>query len=401
MVGISSRDEAATVSSVVRSADAGLSVVSRTPGSGLIVLADNGSTDGTVEKFLATHTMSEKMLIDTSAMAPSTGKGTNVLALIDKALEICTVERLVLLDADVRSTTATWVPSLANAAESPSPTLVTPTYSRHRYEGNITNHLASPLIRALFGVNIQQPIGGEFALNRSLMEIVRSWPRPESSEYYGIDIWLTASTLLNGYLIREVPLGQKLHDPSFRTILFMPQQVIDSLFRVAVNLPRPRFEPICAVDACVRNSVDEITVMKDTAAASAVAETLSEYLKEYSIDICKTFPFAKEIFDIPNGGMPTVDSQSWPIILADAIQALSQGDINRVRDHLIALYILRIFSYWGEIDMLPANSINKLFDDQAERVAQAVRKRCIEFSAGDRAVSSAPFDRGRWLRCHV
>ena len=48
--------------------------------------------------------------------------------------------------------------------------MAVPVYRRNRYEGNTTNHLASPLLAAVLGVHVQQPIAGDFAFNRAFIE---------------------------------------------------------------------------------------------------------------------------------------------------------------------------------------------------------------------------------------
>ena len=196
MVGIPARDEAATIASVARAADAGLKEVGAA-GDSMIVLADNGSTDATPARFLDAATTTRQLVIQSGGTG--TGKGTNVLALMEAALAH-DADRLILLDADVRSGEPAWIARLGTAVDSDIPTLAVPTYRRNRYEANTTNHLASPLVAALFGAPLQQPIGGEFAMNRALLERARTWPAPASAALYGIDIWLTTNTLREGHL---------------------------------------------------------------------------------------------------------------------------------------------------------------------------------------------------------
>ena len=45
------------------------------------------------------------------------------------------------------------------------PTSSRAAYARHRYEGTITRLLLSPLVRALYGRRLQQPLGGQQALS--------------------------------------------------------------------------------------------------------------------------------------------------------------------------------------------------------------------------------------------
>src|SRR5205823_10968409 len=99
-----------------------------------------------------------------------TGNGSNVFALVEAALN-SHVDRLILLDADVRSTEPVWIRHLA-ATNSDEPTLAVPIYERDRYEAEVTNHVARPLVAALFGSAVQQPIAGDFALNHALLREV-------------------------------------------------------------------------------------------------------------------------------------------------------------------------------------------------------------------------------------
>jgi hypothetical protein len=171
---------------------------------------------------------------------------------------------------------------------------------------------------------------------------------------------------------------------------------MDSLFHVASGLPRP-LSP-AGSGKFSRNSVDDIPVVRDTTAEATVKEILREYLEEHLQDVCDTFPAASEVFEprsaYSNIGIPKVNSEIWPIILADAIESISRCGIGRTRDHLVALYIARVFSYWDEIEGLPVDAINKLLDDQSERVASEVMNRRIEFR---RPTAPASFERGRWL----
>lgn len=232
-MGIPARNEAATVAAVAVAADAGLRRAFPAADN-MIVLADNGSTDATPERFLAAATATPQVVVRSGGLG--TGKGTNVLALIRMALEH-EAERLILLDADVRSTQPAWISRLAGELDTGEPTLAVPTYRRNRYEANTTNHLAGPLVAGLFGTPLQQRIGGEFALNRALLRRVRHWRIPASASLYGIDIWLTANTLREGHRVVEVPLGVKLHNSPFPKILQLPLQVLDSLFHVALCRP--------------------------------------------------------------------------------------------------------------------------------------------------------------------
>jgi hypothetical protein len=386
LVGIPARNEAATIAAVARAADAGL-LATFPSGDNMIVLADNGSTDGTPDAFLAAATTAPQSVVQSGAAG--TGKGTNVLALVRLALQH-DADQLILLDADVRSGEPAWIGRLAAAIDTGMPTLAVPTYRRNRYEANTTNHLASPLVAALFGTPLQQPIGGEFALNRALLHRMRHWPAPASVSLYGIDIWMTANTLREGHQVVEVPLGTKLHNSPFPKILHLPLQVLDSLFHVALRMDRP-----CPADMDRRMprraAVDIEALPQDPAVVSRVAATVCGYLETHDTEVRRLFPAATGLPAAPWG--LRIGTQDWPHLLADAVEMLARGPFQPVRDHLIALYVNRVLSFWAEIEGLSGVEIDALLDRQARDTVKAVADRSITFTG---ATAPTCFDRGYW-----
>jgi hypothetical protein len=415
MVGISALDEASTIGAVTRAADAGLATLSGRPDDRMIVLADNGSTDGTPEAFLDVPAGSPRHVI--TSPRDHSGKGTNVLALIDMALAH-NARRLVLLDADVRSCEPGWVTKLAGAVDTESPALATPIYRRNRHEANITNHLAGPLVAALFGSYVQQPIGGEFALNAGLLQRIRTWPVPTSARYYGIDIWLTANALRERHRVANVYLGRKVHDPAFRNILHMPHQVLDALLDVAGHLGPPR--PTDLANLSKMLGVDDAPARYDLRSAELISAISARYLDEYRDDITELLPGTRALRSAPWG--LRITTEDWPPLLADAVLAASTSEPSRVRDHLVALYMSRVFSYRDEIDSLDLNDITKLLTWQIEHTVREVAARPVTFGAGGRRATTecgattargkpaardgaaacdearGPYDRGRWAQ---
>lgn len=388
VVGIPARNEATTVASVAAAADAGLQQAFPS-GRNTIVLADNGSTDGTPERFLAARTTAGQLVVRSGGN--DTGKGTNVLALVELALDR-RADRLILLDADVRSAQPVWISRLAAAVDDEAPTLAVPTYRRNRYEANTTNHLASPLVAALFGTPLQQPIGGEFALNEALLHRVREWPRPASASRYGIDIWLTANTMREGHRIVEVPLGSKLHNSPFPKILHLPLQVLDSLFHVTSHLDAP-LPATMDVPMARREAVATAAVPQDPALVTRVAATVAGYLAAHAAEVRAHFRGVAGLPSAPWG--VRITTQDWPPLLVDAVATLARGDFQLARDHLIALYINRVLSFWDEIDGLTGAEIDALLDRQASDTVKMMADRAITFDRAN-VPTATVFDRGRW-----
>ncbi|CCH33346.1 family 2 glycosyl transferase [Actinosynnema sp. NPDC047251] len=386
VVGIPARDEARTVGLVASAADAGLHRASP-DGVNVVVLAENGSTDGTVERFAETPLRARGEVV--SSPGVGTGKGTNVFAVMDRALELA-ADRVLLLDADVRSAEPEWVERLADAVAGAEPVLAVPAYRRDRYEANTTNHLASPLLAAVYGVHVQQPIGGEFAFNRAFLERSRGWPRPESASLYGIDVWLTANALREHVRVVEVPLGRKLHNSPFPKILRLPQQVLDSLFHVVLRTDRVR--PAGPGGAGGRSAVDGTSVRQDPEVVSRVSASVVRYLEAHREDVRRLFPSAEGVRSAPWG--LRVTSEVWPHVLADALAAVAAGLFEPARDHLVALYVNRVLTFWEEIDGLAGSEVDRLLDRQAAATVRAVRDRGVVLGGG--GAGPGRFDVRHW-----
>jgi hypothetical protein len=91
---------------------------------------------------------------------------------------------------------------------------VTPLYSRHKYDGTITNTVTYPVTRALYGHRIRQPIGGDFGISGDLIRdyVAQETWTPDVARF-GIDIWMTTTALTGGFAVCQSRLGAKIHDP--------------------------------------------------------------------------------------------------------------------------------------------------------------------------------------------
>jgi hypothetical protein len=389
VVGIPARNEAATIASVASTADRGLALA-YPDGPNSIVLADNGSDD-TIGRFLDTAIKADRYVVRSERTG--TGKGTNVFAIMQKAHDLG-ADRLVLLDADVRSVEQEWVGLLAAAVDGDAPAMAMPLYRRNRYEANSTNHLVRPLLAATLGAHLQQPIAGDFAFNRAFLEQAATWPRPASAHLYGIDVWLTANALREGYRTVEVPLGRKTHNSPFPKILHLPQQVLDSLFHVVAGLDV--LQPRTQSPTAHREAVDDAAQQQDPAIVDRIIHSLACYLGENLKDIQELFPSARGLSAAPWGLRVAADC--WPAILADSLAALADGEFERSRDHLIALYVNRVMTFWDEIRGLTGTEIDALLDRQVHDTAWTVRERSIMLAE---PYAPGGFDPGRWLELQV
>ena len=226
MVGIPSFRNAATIGHVVRAAHAGL--VQYFPDlRPVLVNADAGSPDGTQRVVVETESPDyiasillvrpRNRLRRISLTYPEVdgvgGKGAALRTLfqIARALK---VQALVVVDSDLRSIGPEWIELLAGPILKGGFDYTTPLYSRHKFDGTITNTVTYPLTRALYGLRIRQPIGGDFGVSGDLIDhyLAQDDWTPDVSKF-GIDIWMTTTAVAGGFAVCQARLGAKIHDP--------------------------------------------------------------------------------------------------------------------------------------------------------------------------------------------
>ncbi|MGQ9676654.1 MAG: glucosyl-3-phosphoglycerate synthase [Chloroflexota bacterium] len=253
VVGIPSFRNAATIPHVVQAASAGLTQYFPELRS-VLVNSDGGSPDATRDLVLSTacpEYVEEVVLSPTAHHLPrvtftycgTPGKGSALRAIFEIARRL-NVKACVIVDSDLRSIGPEWVELLAGPILKGGYDYVAPLYARHKYDGTITNNIAYPVTRALYGRRIRQPIGGDFGLSDDLLATLLdsdSSPRSEPALWdddvarFGIDIWLTTMALTGGFAIAQARLGAKIHDPKDPAADLGPmfRQVVGTIFRLA------------------------------------------------------------------------------------------------------------------------------------------------------------------------
>ncbi len=203
--------------------------------SSVIINVDNHSPDGTKDVFLNTPTEVPKIYIST---APGVkGKGNNFRNLFEAAVEL-NAKAIIVVDADLKSITPSWIRYLGEPLMGRYD-YVAPIYARHKYDGTITNQIAYPLLRCLFGLRVRQPIGGDFGFSGKLARAFLSeklWN--DKIAHFGIDIWMTTIAIARRFNICQAFLGNpKIHKPKDPSADLGPMftQVVSTLFDLIID----------------------------------------------------------------------------------------------------------------------------------------------------------------------
>ena len=210
VVGIPSYNEAELISFPTQMANEGLIKYFGGKNS-VIINCDNNSPDGTRDAFMNTPTEVPKMYISTPPGVK--GKGNNVRNLLKKTCDLG-AQAVLLVDADLKSITPRWIKNLAEPLFEDFG-FVAPLYVRHKYDGTITNNIAYPMTRSIYGRRVRQPIGGDFGFSGELADIYleqENWT-PDVVEF-GIDIWMTTTAMCHDIPICQSYMGRpKIHKP--------------------------------------------------------------------------------------------------------------------------------------------------------------------------------------------
>lgn len=233
-VCIPSYKEADSISYPTRQANEGL--VKYFPDkSAVLINCDNNSPDDTRGAFLETPTDVPKIYLSTPPGVK--GKGNNFRNLFQKIASLG-AKAAVVVDADLKSITPEWIKHLGEPLFDGF-AYVAPLYVRHKYDGTITNGIAYPLTRALYGRRVRQPIGGDFGFNNKLNNAyLQSKVWDEAVANFGIDIWMTTLAVNQKVQICQSFMGRpKIHrtkDPGAH-LGPMFRQVVGTIFAMLPN----------------------------------------------------------------------------------------------------------------------------------------------------------------------
>jgi glucosylglycerate synthase len=206
----------------------------------VLINADAGSSDATVERLVE----SGLPLVRAQHEAPAAqlgavpfhgvpGRGAALRLAVGIARRLG-VRVLLVLEADVTSVRGEWLERLARPVLEQGADLVMPVHARHRYDGTITNLVLAPLVGALFGRRLHQPLSGPRALSARLLERLAGETRwPESGRSIA-DLWIAGTAVAEGLSVHEARLGRWRVESSTRTtdLPTMVAQTLGAVFAV-------------------------------------------------------------------------------------------------------------------------------------------------------------------------
>ena len=391
VVGIPSYNNARTIGHVVRAACAGLAKYFPQM-KAVIINSDGGSTDGTPQAVLSTHVEDAHLLLLNTPLSgvhrlsqpyhgiPGKGSAFRLIFQMASHLE---AKACAVVDSDLRSITPEWFDLLLRPILFAGFDFVAPYYHRHKYDGTITNSIVYPLTRALYGLRVRQPIGGEFGISARLLKRYLERDDWETDvARYGIDIWMTTIAIAEGYRVCQSFLGAKLHDAKDpgADLSAMLQQVVGSVFSLMQEYEpvwrrRTGSEPADLFGFRFDVGVEPITVNVDRMiqafrrGCAELAEVWSLALARETYEAVRRLGEASE--HASKEGFHLAD-ELWTHVVYDFACAYRRQRVGRghLLRSLTPLYLARVASFVYETrEMLPA------------AVEERIEALCLRFEA--------------------
>ncbi len=371
VVGIPSRNTVHTIGYVLKMVVEGLDKYYESTDKAVIV-CDGLSDDGTIDVVNVLRKYSTvPIILVPNLRAP--GKGSAVRTIIELTSQLSSADVLVLVDSDLRSITPEWIPLLSETARKYG--YATPLYTRHKYDATITNFVARPLTTMAYGVDVHQPIGGDFGLSRKLVDLLADsylWTSNPWTQLFGVDIFMTHTALANNINVGEALLKAKIHeakDPA-KNLKKMFIEVTGALFTVLVeyedkwasigrrSIHKPPVEtqpPVPDVRPWEVKVEFRRALLEFLNGLDKYGDLYTKYLGDYT----------ERLYNMKNG----IDTENWIYILSKAYSYFK--NTTRFKDKVLLLNSLyhlwqgRLYNYYNMVKDLPEEQVEELLEKES------------------------------------
>jgi hypothetical protein len=264
VVGVPTLNNADTIGGALKAADEGLTAYfprQRT----VIISADGGSRDGTPEivaelssgaggnRHVSGALRTRHQITTSYGGVPGKAGAVRV---IFAAADLLQAGAVAVLDPEVTSLAPAWIATLVAPVLKESFDLVAPSYGRHPLEGLMLSQLVRPLMRAMYGREIYEPLLGEFGCSgRFAAHCLAEDGWNKTLIHDAIELWLTTTAFVGDFRACQTFLGPRTlasrqqPRPALRDVFPL---VVASLFECLDThasswLPRQGFQPLPVV----------------------------------------------------------------------------------------------------------------------------------------------------------
>ena len=199
----------------------------------LIIVADGGSTDDTrdVANSKTVYPYIEKMV---TIYRGNPGK-SSAYRMIFESARFLNARVCVICDPAAQNVKPEWIKNLIDPILIADYHFAISSNNHHKHDAFLSNNFAYFLIRAFFGRQIRQPLGGDYGVSGNLASFFieqEIWENQTSA--YGIDLWMTLTATMEGFKVCQSNLGYKKveHGNQFTFLEENFIEVITSIFEM-------------------------------------------------------------------------------------------------------------------------------------------------------------------------
>ncbi|HXH50817.1 MAG TPA: glycosyl transferase family 2 [Terriglobia bacterium] len=213
----------------------------------VLINPDGGSKDGTPEAIRNSSTPDFRTVLSsaplrtihriTTTYGSVDGRST-AWRIIMAAADLLRARACAVVSPDIESITPEWIEALVRPVYKEQFDLVTPIYHRHKYDGLLVNNIIAPAIRAVYGVNVREPVGSELGFSgRLACHYLEQEVWHEEFVRARTEIWMTTRAIADGFRLCQAFLGPKVHaqETSTQNIVTAIREALGTLLRCMEN----------------------------------------------------------------------------------------------------------------------------------------------------------------------
>jgi glucosylglycerate synthase len=345
----------------------------------VMINSDAGSIDGTPELIRDAAFLSGEMVQTSHSLRTMhrvvtpyhgiPGKNTAMQALF-AAAALTQANTLVVIDPAGPATTAERVTELITPIWRSEVEFLAPRYRRHPRDGALITQLVRPLVRAVYGVELDEPLGAEFACSgRFAAHCLEQDIWNQDAATFAIDLWLRTEAIATG-----LNMGQIWRPPTAAAASTTLRQAVRQILLSLIAALR-------AHQAFWRTAADVTRLPtwghdhKKCAGAAewdhiALANQARHDIKEIQPlleGVLDPAVLSRLVEDV-DAGEPRLDDELWVRIVYNLLDAANRGSaaVDYLADMFVPLYMWRAARFMSftahEPDDVAQTRLNALCD---------------------------------------
>jgi glucosylglycerate synthase len=375
LVGLPTSNNAATIMDVVRAVH--ISFTRDFPRMRTVMVSsDGGSTDGTPD-LIRGATFTEADRVQTShplrtlhrVLAPYHGLPGKHTALrtIFAVAELTQARAIVVIDPAGPATTPERVTELIAPIARGDVEFLAPRYRRHPRDGVLITQLVRPLVRALYAVGLDEPLGAEFCCSgRFASHCLEQDIWSHESARFAIDLWLRTEAAAERFSIGQIWRPMTATTGSRATLRDVVHQVVLAVIE-SLRAHESFWGNANAVSELRSWGVDPVA-MPDPLPwdYQALAEQARRDIGEITPlleDVMDPGLFVR-VVDNANGAGPRLDDELWVRTVYGFATAIQHGRaaIDHMADMFVPLYMWRAAAFMSETQPEPTAAVQARLD---------------------------------------